>query len=296
MGLRKAILLRAEVCFHIGLWVNIGLTLFKIFVGITGHSKAMVADGLHSASDVVATFVVYLAYKSSKRPADATHPYGHEGIESLAAMGIALLLVVTGAYMIYSSVISIHVGVARIPSFMPLVAAVVSIVIKEAMFHYTYRVGKRENSPALISNAWDHRSDAISSLTAFAGIIGARSGRPFLDPAAGIAIAALIIFMAYKIMRENVGMLIDEPPGKEIFTSLGKVVEGVAGVEGIGDVKVRRRGSMYYVDLTIFVGDDLSVAEGHAIAEKVERELLSSGNRIHSSMVHVEPASSADNE
>jgi cation diffusion facilitator family transporter len=286
---KSNILFSVHACLHIGVWTNIALTVFKLAAGVVGGSRAMLADGIHSGTDVVATVVVLLAYKKSKKPADDCHPYGHEGVESLAALFVAVLLMVTGGYMIYSSILFIIRGEYHIPGFLPLIAAVVSIVLKEAMYHYTAWIGRRENSPALLSNAWDHRSDAFSSVAALLGIIGARAGIEFLDPVAGIAIALLIIHMAYKILRENLGMLIDEPPDPKLFDALAAVITGVEGVRSIGEFKVRRRGSMYYVDVTIFVCDDLTVAEGHAISESVERRLMRSGNRIYSSMVHVEP-------
>jgi cation diffusion facilitator family transporter len=283
-----------DTCFQLGIWVNVALALFKFFAGVFGNSHALIADAIHSTSDVVATAVVWIAYKSSKKPADANHPYGHEGIESLAAIFVSILLMITGGYMVYSVIKLIIVGTYREPTILALDAAAVSVVIKEAMYHYTAWIGKRENSPALISNAWDHRSDAFSSVAALLGIIGARVGSDFFDPVAGIVIALLIIHMAYKIMRENVGMLIDEPPKPELFNKLKGVIHGVEGVRDLGDFKVRRRGSMYYIDLTIYVCGGLTVSEGHAIAEKVEKQLLASGNRIFSSMVHVEPTSCSD--
>lgn len=278
-----------KICLHVGVWVNVVLTAFKLAAGIIGGSRAMLVDGIHSFSDVIATVVVFVAYGSSKKPADDSHPYGHEGIESVAALFVALLLIVTGGYMTYSSIMYIIAGSFHMRGSLPLIAAVLSIIIKESMYHYTVWIGRREHSPALLSNAWDHRSDAFSSVAALLGILGARAGIEFLDPVAGIVISLLIIHMAYKILRINLGMLIDEPPDDELFTTLAALIESVPGVRGIGDFKVRRRGSMYYADLTIFVSDTLTVAEGHAIAEAVERKLMRSGNRIYSSMVHVEP-------
>jgi cation diffusion facilitator family transporter len=283
------ILFAVRTCLHVGIWVNVLLTAFKIAAGIVGGSRAMLVDGIHSGTDVVATVVVFFAYNSSKKPADESHPYGHEGIESIAALFVALLLIVTGGYMTYSSIQYIRTGAYHMHGLLPLVAAVLSIVIKEAMYHYTVWIGKRENSPALLSNAWDHRSDVFSSVAALLGILGARAGMKFLDPLAGIVIALLIIHMAYRIIRENLGMLIDEPPDAEEFASLSAVIAGVDGVREIGEFKVRRRGSMYYVDVTIFVSEDLTVGEGHSVAEEVERRLLQPGNRVFSSMVHVEP-------
>ena len=278
-----------NTCFQLGVWVNVALTCFKFFAGIAGGSRAMVADSLHSTSDVIATIIVWLAYRSSKKPADDTHPYGHEGIESLAAIFVSLLLIITGGYMTYSSIILIARHAYRGPSGLALAAAVVSIIIKEAMYHYTIWIARRENSPALLSNAWDHRSDVFSSIAAFLVIMGAMSGRAFLDPAAGILIAALFIQLAYKILRENLGRLIDEPPEPELLNKFKCMLEQIEGVKGIGDFKVRRRGSMYYIDLTIYVAGRLTVEQGHAVAETVEEKLLNSGNRVFSSMVHVEP-------
>jgi cation diffusion facilitator family transporter len=283
------ILLAVRTCLHVGIWVNVVLTAFKVVAGVVGGSRAMLVDGIHSGTDVVATVVVYFAYGSSKKPADDSHPYGHEGIESIAALFVALLLIVTGGYMIFSSIQYISVGAYHMHGSLPLIAAILSIVIKESMYHYTVWIGKREHSPALLSNAWDHRSDAFSSVAALLGILGALAGVEMLDPVAGIFIALLIIHMAYRIIRENLGMLIDEPPDAEQFDALSAVIAGVAGVQGIGEFKVRRRGSMYYVDVTIFVFENLTVAEGHAVAEEVERRLTKPGNRVFSSMVHVEP-------
>jgi cation diffusion facilitator family transporter len=283
-----------HTCLQVGVWGNVALTAFKILAGVTGGSRAMIADGIHSGTDIVATAVVWFAYKSSKKPADVGHPYGHEGFESLAALFVALLLMVTGGFMVYAAILTIVHGSYHEPSRLALVAALISIAVKEAMYHYTVWIGKRENSPALLSNAWDHRSDVLSSVAALVGIVGARSGIGLLDPMAVVVIAVLIIHLASRILRENAGMLIDEPPAAELLDELAAVVKGVERVAGIREFKVRRRGSMYYVDVTILVDGGLSVAEGHAVAEKVERQLLNSGNRVFSSMVHVEPCAAPE--
>jgi len=133
----RNVFLTAGMCLQIGVWVNVALTAFKLMAGLGGNSRALVMDAIHSASDVVATVVVWLAYRTSKRPADANHPYGHEGFQSLAAIFVSLLLIITAGFMAFSSIQDILKGVEREPSRLALYAALVSIVIKEAMYRYT---------------------------------------------------------------------------------------------------------------------------------------------------------------
>ncbi len=278
-----------KACTLVGFLVNLLLVAFKLAAGIFGHSYAMVADAIHSASDGVATGTAYFGIKVAEKPADANHPYGHGSAEAIVAFFIALLLFGTGAYLGASAVHLIAHGHESTPGNIALGAAVASIVIKEALFRYTIRVGKRWNSPAVIATAWDHRSDAYSSVGALAGIVGAKLGVPVLDPIAGMIIAAFIMKVSIGLIRSNVGLLMDETPPPAFIREVRDVACRVEGVMAVSDVKVHRYGPVSTVDIKIAVDGRLTVEEGHRIAGKLRYELSRKVKGVRDVMVHVNP-------
>jgi len=249
----------------------------------------MVADAIHSISDSFATGAAYIGIRVGEMPADEGHPYGHANAETIAAFLVALTILGTGAFV---GVDAVHLVVQKhfeTPAMIALVAAVISIIIKEAMFRYTLKVGQRNNNPAVIATAWDHRSDVYSSVAAFLGILGARLGFQYLDPIAGLVVAALIIKMSLTLFRSNIGILMDERPETAVLDEIRATALEVGEVRAIDSLKVHRRGSTFTIDIEIAVDSRLTVEQGHQVAAEVKNKLLSKIEHVQDVMVHVNP-------
>jgi cation diffusion facilitator family transporter len=285
----KINLFSPKTCTQIGLLANIALTIFKLFAGILGFSKAMIADGLHSLSDILTTGIVYIGICIGEKPADEEHPYGHGNAETIAAGLVSLIVLIVGILAgIFAGLAIVH-RQFRLPSAVALLAAVVSIVLKEGLFRYTIKVGKQSNNPAIIADAWHHRSDAYSSVAALIGIAGARISFLYLDPLAGLVVAGFIIKIALSLIRSNIAIVMDERPGLIFINNIKLIAQQTPGVKNIDDVKVHRRGSSFTVDMEIAVDGGLSVEEGHRIASEVKARLLKRLRHIREVMVHVNP-------
>lgn len=291
---RKSYLLDGEVCTKIGLWVNALLTIVKLSAGIFGHSKAMLADSLNSALDVLATGIVLIGLRISTRPADDKHPYGHGNADTIASFLVALILLLTGLYIGYSAIHVLLHGHIEKPARIALYAAVFSIVVKETLFHYTMKVGRLLNSQAIIANAWDHRTDVYSSSAALIGIFVARSGILVFDPVAGFVITAMIFWIAFRLIHSSVDIIMDESPDEETLQEISKITVGVDGVANVRDVRVHQRGPDRTVDIKIEVDGGNTVNQGHAIAAEVKIAMIESDLRIIDAMVHVNPVSEND--
>jgi len=279
----------SKTCTLIGLVGNIVLSIFKLLAGIFGFSYAMIADAIHSISDSFATGIAYIGIRIGERPADESHPYGHANAETIAAFVVALTILGTGVFV---GVDAVHLVVQKhfeTPAMIALVAAVISIIIKEAMFRYTLKVGQRNNNPAVIATAWDHRSDVYSSVAAFLGILGARLGFQYLDPIAGLVVAALIIKMSLTLFRSNIGILMDERPETAVLDEIRATALEVGEVRAIDSLKVHRRGSTFTIDIEIAVDSRLTVEQGHQVAAEVKNKLLSKIEHVQDVMVHVNP-------
>ena len=279
----------SKTCTLIGLVGNVVLSIFKLLAGIFGFSYAMIADAIHSISDSFATGTAYIGIRIGERPADEGHPYGHANAETIAAFFVALTILGTGAFV---GVDAVHLVVQKhfeTPAMIALVAAAISIVVKEAMFRYTLKVGQRNNNPAVIATAWDHRSDVYSSAAAFLGILGARLGFQYLDPIAGLAVSALIIKMSLTLFRSNIGILMDERPETAVLDEIRATALEVGEVQAIDSLRVHRRGSTFTIDIEIAVDSRLTVEQGHQVAAEVKNKLLSKIEHVQDVMVHVNP-------
>ncbi len=287
---RKINFYDGEVCTRIGLWINIFLTAFKLLAGLVGHSRAMVADSIHSLTDVLATGIVFVGLKISSKPADDKHPYGHGNADTIASFLVALILLMTGLYLGYSAIhVFIHKHI-EIPKSIALYAALVSIIIKESLYHYTVKVGKKLNSQAIIANAWDHRSDAFSSIPALIGIFIARIWQmPIFDPIASLVIAIMIFRIAFHLMHSSVDIIMDESPDTQTLEKITRITSGINGVVNVHEVKVHQRGPDRTIDIKIEVDGGITVNEGHDIAELVKKSLIESDLRVVDVMVHVNP-------
>ena len=285
----KVNLLDSKTCTLLGLVTNVALAIFKLLAGIFGFSYAMIADAIHSFSDCFATGAVYVGLRIGEKPADESHPYGHANAETIAAFLVALIILATGVFVGISAVHLIthkHFGT---PTAIALVAAATSIVIKEGMFRYTLKVGKRNNSLAVTANAWDHRSDAYSSVAALVGILGARLAFPYLDPIAGLVVSALIIRMSLTLLRPNIGILMDERPEPAVLDKIRAIALGVGGVETIDSIKAHRLGSTFTIDIEVAVNSRLTVEQGHQVASEVKSKLLNGVEHVQDVMVHINP-------
>ncbi|MBC8590749.1 cation diffusion facilitator family transporter [Wansuia hejianensis] len=269
--------------------VNIILSIIKIAAGIIGNSKAMLADGVHTLSDVLTTFVVLIGLKVSSKEADEQHPYGHEKYESIFAKLLSLLLLLTGIYIGYESFKSLLYGNLEKPSSIALISAIISIISKELMYIYTIRVAKKIKSISMEADAWHHRSDALSSIGTFVGILGARLGLSALDPIAGVIVSIFVIKVGADLYLKSIRELVDESADNRIIKEIKELIYNTDGVKGIKNLKTRTFGNRIYVDLEIFVDSDITVKEGHDIAEEVHDVLEGTIEDIKHCMVHIEP-------
>ena len=271
--------------------VNLALSVLKFAVGIAAHSQALLSDAVHSASDVVSTVAVLFGINLASKKSDDDHPYGHERIESVFSIILAMMLFATGAGIGISAVKTIISGdEIIIPGRIALAAAGVSIVVKEWMYHYTKRTAKRIKSSAMMADAWHHRSDALSSVGSLAGIGGAVLGFPICEPAASIIICVFIAKAAYDIFMEAVNSLIDRACDTEEVQKLKDTILGVDGVRSIDVLRTRRFGAKMYVDVEISEDGNLTLFNAHKIAEQVHDSVEGAFDDVKHCMVHVNPA------
>ena len=269
---------------------NAVLSLFKLLAGVLAHSGAMISDAVHSASDVLSSIIVIIGVKLSVRAPDKEHPYGHERFECVAAIVLAVVLAVTGLLIGYKAFGSIEGrGTQPMPGVLALVAAAVSIVVKEAMYWYTRFFGRRLNSASLMASAWDHRSDALSSVGALVGIAGARMGHPVMEPIASLVICLFILKAAYDIFRDAMGKMVDRAADAETEKSLTDCVLSEKEVRGVDKLRTREFGSRIYVDLEIRLDGSMTLYDAHAIAERVHDRIEREFPSVKHIMVHVNP-------
>lgn len=281
----------------IGLVINIFLTAGKYLAGIFGSSSAMIADATHSLSDLLTDFVVYFGLFAAEKPADTCHPYGHGKIEAVlsAVCGVSLLIAAGGLF--FSGGVKI-IDVLFTESVMPapgisaLIAAGVSVALKEWLYRYTVAGGRRLGSSALIAKAWDHRSDALSSVGTLAGIGGAFFGGErwrVLDPLAALVVSVFIVMAALPVLRDSLDELIERALPDELEEELRSVILSVAGVRSFHKLKTRRIGRSIAVDVHIQMDGSLSLGEAHDISKRVEEGVWRLfGHDSHVSL-HMEP-------
>ncbi len=264
-----------------GSLVNLLLMLFKFFAGIFGHSSAMIADAIHSLSDFVTDFIVLAFVKVSSKPRDENHDYGHGKYETLASVIIGLFLLAVGIGILWSGAHSIyevvqHGVVLPAPSVLALIAAVVSIVSKEILFRYTYRVGKELDSQVMKSNAWHHRSDALSSVGTAIGVGGAvilGSTWSILDPIAAVLVSVLIIKEALGMLKIGIDELLERSLPSDVESEIILIAKSIDGVIAISDLKTRRIGNYYAIDFRLKLDGKLQLVEATSISLQIERKL-----------------------
>ena len=275
----------------ISIVANVILALFKLIAGILAHSGAMVSDAIHSASDVFSTFVVMIGIKIAGKEPDEEHPYGHERMECVAAIILATILCITGLGIGKNAFGSITGGSTEIviPGVLALIAAIVSIIVKEAMFWYTRHYAKKIDSGALMADAWHHRSDALSSIGALIGIIFARMGYVMMDSIACLVICVFIVKAAYDIFKDAVDKMVDKSCSTEVEDEIRAIVMAQDGVKGIDSLSTRLFGNKMYVDLEIRADGEKTLNETHEIAEAVHDSIEEKFEKVKHIMVHVNP-------
>ena len=279
---------------YISILGNVLLSVFKLMAGIFAHSGAMISDAVHSASDVFSTFVVMIGIKISARASDKEHPYGHERMECVAAIVLATILCITGLGIGKNAIAKLQDGNDAgmvIPGILALVAAIVSIVVKEAMFWYTRGAAKKIDSGALMADAWHHRSDALSSVGALVGILFARNGYPVMDAVASLIICVFIVKASYDIFKDAVDKMVDKACDEETERELKNFVEAQPGVLGVDLLQTRVFGNKIYVDLEIGADENSTLKESHQVAEQVHDKLEIQFPKVKHIMIHVNPKS-----
>ena len=275
----------------ISIIANVVLAAFKLVAGILAHSSAMVSDAIHSASDVFSTFVVMIGIKIASKEPDEEHPYGHERMECVAAIILATILCITGLGIGKNALefITGNSSEVSVPGMLALVAAIVSIIVKEAMFWYTRHYAKMIDSGALMADAWHHRSDALSSIGAFIGIIFARMGYVMMDSIACLVICVFIVKAAYDIFKDAIDKMVDKSCSLEVEAEIRTIVMSVDGVKGIDSLSTRLFGNKMYVDIEIRADGEKTLNETHEIAEAVHDSIEAQFEKVKHIMVHVNP-------
>ena len=274
----------------VGALVNIVVSAAQITGGVFAHSQALIADGLHTLSDLVSDAVVLFAAKHGSQDADEDHPYGHRRIETLGSVFVGLALVGVAVAIGFNAAERLfNPGRLLSPQPLALAFAALAIVSKEALYHYTVHVAKRVRSSLLRANAWHHRSDVFSSLVVFAGIGGTLLGLPYLDAIAAIVVAVMIARIGWQLASSGVRELIDTALDSEEVEAIRRVILATDGVSGVHMLRTRRMGGEALADVHILVNSRISVSEGHRISEAVEQRLIEEIEEMSDVTVHIDP-------
>jgi cation diffusion facilitator family transporter len=278
--------------------VNTLLAAGKVLAGTLFRSQVILADGLHSLSDLVTDAAVIAGLRASQKPADPDHPYGHRRISTLVALFIGAALLAAAAYIAYNGVrlfrghVAGHTSLPVRPA-VPLCVALASVLVKELLFRLTRRVGRQTEDPSLVANAWHHRSDAFSSVAAAAGLGGVLMGGSawrFLDPLMAIVLSAFLVVIAVRLLASSAAELVDRAPEAARLAGLSRAVAGTAGVRSYHAVRARQVGGKVEMDVHVQVDPELTVREGHDIASAVRSEVQKADPKVVEVIVHVEPA------
>ena len=281
----------------IGAIANTLLIGCKFAAGIFGHSQALIADAVHSVSDLFTDIIVLLGLKIGKKAPDEEHHFGHARIETLASAVVGLSLIATAIYLGIEAGLNIYRHTEYHPNKLALIGAGVSIAVKEALYHYTVRVGRRIKSQLIVSNAWHHRSDSLSSIAVFIGVTGAliKPSWHILDAFAALLVSFFIVKVGLEILGKSLREFTDTAPSPEIIDNISQCTKNVEGVLDTHDLKVRTSGGFYQMETHIVVDGQLTVTEGHRIAKAVENCLIEEVEGLDRVIVHVDPAIEEEN-
>ncbi len=272
--------------------VNIILSLSKFVAGIVAQSGAMLSDAVHSASDVFSTFIVMIGISLSGKKSDKEHPYGHDRLECVASIVLSVILFATGLGIGFNGIEKIaskDYTSLSIPGRLALFTAIGSIITKEWMYWYTRSAAKRIHSDALMADAWHHRSDSLSSIGSFLGILAARLGFPVFDPVASVIICLFILKAAISIFRDSIDKMVDKSCDDTLVEQMKQIVLQVSGVDHIDEIRTRMFGAMIYVDIEIAADGTLTLNAAHSIAESVHSTIEEHFPLVKHCMVHVNP-------
>lgn len=275
----------------VGMVVNVLLSILKFILGIAGHSQAVVADAVHSLSDMGTDLLVLFGIKFWSAPADKQHPYGHQRIETIITLLISMLLALVAFEIGWKAIERLAEPTRTQPLSFALLGPLVSIVSKELLYRKTRAIGKKIHSSALIANAWHHRSDALSSIPAFIVVLAASKDPhwAFLDSVGAVIVALLILKVVWDIASPAIFELSERGAGDEDVREIARLAESIKGVCSVHRLRTRRLGTGWFVDLHVLVDGNLLVREGHDIATQVQHLLLQEGPDIADVTVHIEP-------
>ena len=275
----------------IGFFANALLILLKFLTGIFGGSQALIADAIHSISDLFTDAVVLFGIKMGRKPPDKEHHFGHARIETLASAIVGLALIATAVYLGIDSALNIYRHTEYHPTGVALIGAGMSIAVKEALYRYTVIIGRRIKSQLIVANAWHHRSDALSSVAVLLGVGGTLINPSWhiLDAYAALIVSFFIVKVGLDILRQTLREFTDTAPRPEIMEKLMQLSRSVEGVMDAHDLRVRTSGGFYQAEIHIVVDGQLTVIEGHRIAKTVERSLAEEMEELDRVIVHVDP-------
>jgi cation diffusion facilitator family transporter len=279
----------ADRIIKIGFWVNAVLMIFKMAAGYWGHSDAVFADGIESACDFVAIFSTMVALKLGRKPFDEQHPYGHGRAESLSALLVSLVILATGGWILSNSIHTIIDRRFQTPQMIAVVAAFLTILIKEWLYRFTQKTGTKLASPSLLAIAKDHRKDAITSISTLAGVVGAFFGFGFMDPLAAGLTSFFILHIGYQTFRDAAHDLMDGTVPPDFIAKVTRLAESVERVEHVHDIRGRRTGQYMVIDLKLEMDPSMTVKESHDIATKVKKLIFDGFPNVGDVMIHINP-------
>lgn len=292
MQLKKDDIRTIQKITWLGAFINILLAAAKILVGIIAFSQSLIADGIHSLSDLVTDAAVLIGSKFWGNEPDKKHPYGHGRIETLVSLGIGIGLAIVAIGIIRDAILSFKHPQVTPPGWIAFIVALISVASKEYIFRLTVKTGKKINSRALIANAWHHRTDALSSIPVALAVIGTHVFPTFVyfDQIATIIVSLMLLKAAYDIAHPCISELMEEQVHVDIEGDLLKITDKYPQIVNLHDIRIRRVGTMHFIEMHMFVKGDMSVNTSHALTEEIESTLHKNNQQIADVTIHIEPA------
>ena len=281
---------RADRVIKIGFWINAVLMVLKLAAGHFGHSEAVFADGVESACDFVGIALTIIALRMGRKPFDEDHPYGHGKVESLSAVFISVIIIISGVWILYESVATILAGIYQAPKLIAVLAAAVTILAKETLYRYSVRVGGALESPSLLAIAKDHRKDAITSVATLIGVGCAYLGVRVMDPIAAGLTSFFIFHIGYQTFKVSAHELMDGQPQTEQVADIATLAAAVEGVDRVHEIRARRSGQFLIVDLKLDMDPEMTVKHSHEIATLVKSRIFERFSNVGDVMIHINPS------
>ncbi|NOZ02207.1 MAG: cation transporter [Deltaproteobacteria bacterium] len=275
-----------------GVAINTVLGAGKISAGVMFHSQSILADGIHSLSDLITDFAVLLGLRVSRRPADEDHPFGHLRVSTLTALFVGAMLVIAAAWIAYEAVTTLRARNDDVDAMVPLAVALVSIASKETLYQITRIIGRRSGDPAIMANAWHHRTDAFSSIAVAVGLSAVMIGGPqwaFLDHVVALVLATFLVWVGVQTIRSASSELVDRAPDEKTLAGIREAISRTDGVRDFHAMRARQVGGKVSMDVHVMVNPDLTVKQGHDIASRVEASVRNNSERVIGVTVHIEP-------